>query len=446
MDRKTPLLWDMVNQWVMRCGVRRICRVYRIVKPMPELRLYNQAVPFGVWCMRSQYVQQQSQFNQAGGRVPSRGVAGKLCGRLPVVALLFLLASLAGALAPGIDVMAQNQQPSTSANASGIKPSLTVQLLAVAEQSMADTLQVNGSIAPWQEMSVGSETSGLRVSEVLAEVGQSVRKGQVLARFDAESVQADLLAAQAALMEAQASVDNAKATADMVRSIKEPGALSQQQINETFAAEKLAQARLKSAQAQLRLREIRLKNTTLTAPDDGVIVGRQITIGKISNPGEEFFKLVRKGRLEWRAELSDKDLSRVNPGLQVSIDSPLGPVAGTVRMVSPSVDPQSRVGLVYVDLAAGNHGLKAGMYVKGKLTLGKQNALIVPQTALMDRDGFSYVFKVAADTSRAQRVKVNVGSRQGDKVEIKSGLKAGDKIVQSGVAFLADGDLVKVLP
>lgn len=332
------------------------------------------------------------------------------------------------------------------ASSAGARPSLSVTLIKVAAQNLDDTLQVNGSVAPWQEMSVGSEVSGLRVSEVLAEVGQSVKKGQVLARFDAESVQADLFAAQAALMEAQANLDNAKATADMVRSIKEQGALSQQQINDTLAAEKLAQARFKSAQAQLRLREIRLRNTVLAAPDDGLIVSRQISVGKISNPGEEFFKLVRKGRLEWRAELSDKDLGRIKAGQSAWIEAPGGPVEGKVRVVSPSVDVQSRVGLVYVDFPSGKHGLRSGMYTRGRLTLGTQNALIVPQTALMDRDGFSYVFKVAAETSRAQRIKVQVGARQGDKVEIKSGLKAGDQIVQSGAAFLADGDLVKVLP
>ncbi|MDH4395087.1 MAG: efflux RND transporter periplasmic adaptor subunit [Limnobacter sp.] len=376
-------------------------------------------------------MQQQDQFNKA-----SRWLVSNVTSMAAWVAISVSL----GVLAP-----AHAQSP-PAVSPSAAKPSLSVQLLTVSAQNLDDTLQVNGSIAPWQEMSVGSEASGLRVTEVLAEVGQSVKKGQVLARFDAETIQADLLAGQAALMEAQASLDNAKATADMVRSIKEPGAISQQQINETFAAEKLAQARLKSAQAQVRLREIRLKNTALTAPDDGLIVSRQISIGKISNPGEEFFKLVRKGRLEWRAELSDKDLTRVKPGQTVQIDSAQGPVQGKVRVVSPSVDTQSRVGLVYVDFPSANNSLKAGMYVKGKLTLGNQNSLIVPQTALMDRDGFSYVFKVAADTSRAQRIKVQVGARQGDKVEIKSGLKAGDKIVQSGVAFLADGDLVKVLP
>ena len=116
------------------------------------------------------------------------------------------------------------QQAPASTPTSAAKPSLSVQLQTVASQNLDDTLQVNGSIAPWQEMSVGSEASGLRVTEVLGEVGQTVKKGQVLARFDAETIQADLLAAQAAVMEAQASLDNAKATADMVRSIKEPGA------------------------------------------------------------------------------------------------------------------------------------------------------------------------------------------------------------------------------
>lgn len=333
----------------------------------------------------------------------------------------------------------------TSNPKAAVKPALSVQLTEAKSRNLTVSIQANGAVAPWQELVVGSLTSGLRVEEIGVEVGQVVKKGQVLARLEDDSVRADLAVAQATLMEAQANLDDLRATADMVRQLDAPGALSQQQINQAFANEKLALARLKSAQAQVAQQELRLKNTRLLAPDDGVVSSRSLVVGKIANPGEEFFRLIRRGRLEWRAELSDADLARVRKGQAAVVRLDAQSIRGTVRAVSPAVDSQARVGLVYVDLPSTATGLRAGAYVSGQLELGQQPCLAIPATAVVERDGFSAVYKVNTQTNRVQRIKVQLGSRQGDWVEVRSGLTAGDQVVQSGVAFLADGDLVKVV-
>lgn len=351
--------------------------------------------------------------------------------------LCILSATLWGHLG---SVEAQTASPSGA-----VKPALSVQLVEVKSKNLVVSIQANGLIAPWQELVVGSLTSGLRVDSIQAEVGQTVKKGQVLARLEDETVRADLAIAQASVLEAQASLDDAQATANMVRSLDAPGALSQQQINQALAAEKLAQARLKSAQAQVRLQELRLKNTQLLAPDDGIVYARQVVVGKIANPGEEFFRLIRQGRLEWRAELSDLDLNRVRKGQTAAVAVDGKTLRGQVRAVAPAVDNQARVGLVYVDMPREAQALRAGAYVSGLLELGQQPCLAIPTTAVIERDGFSAVYKVNSETNRVQRIKVQLGARQGDFVEVRTGLKAGDKVVQSGVAFLADGDLVKVV-
>jgi HlyD family secretion protein len=111
-------------------------------------------------------------------------------------------------------------------------------------------------------------------------------------------------------------------------------------------------------------------------------------------------------------------------------------------MVAPTVDPQTRNALVYVDLPA-HPDLRAGMFARGEFLLGQSDALTVPQEALVVREGFTYLFVLGAD-QRVQRLKVQPGRRAGERVEILSGLDAGAPVVVRGAGFLNDGDLVRV--
>ncbi|MEO5794635.1 MAG: efflux RND transporter periplasmic adaptor subunit, partial [Rhodoferax sp.] len=187
----------------------------------------------------------------------------------------------------------------------------------------------------------------------------------------------------------------------------------------------------------------RLKNTQVLAPDSGVISARSATVGAVLGSGTELFRMVRQGRLEWRAEVTAAELGRVRVGGSATVRAADGTrVQGKVRMVAPTVDVQTRAGLVYVDLPAS--ALKAGMYATGDFVLGKSNALTVPQTAVVVRDGFSYVYRVNAD-SRVAQLKVQTGRQVGDRVEITSALPADARLVAIGGGFLADGDLVRVV-
>ena len=154
--------------------------------------------------------------------------------------------------------------------------------------------------------------------------------------------------------------------------------------------------------------------------------------------------MIRQGRLEWRAEVPSADLAAVKAGQTVLVTPPnLAPIKGRVRMVGPTVDPQTRNGLVYVDLAPGG-GAKAGMFARGEFEIGAGSGLTLPQSAVVLRDGFSYVHRVGPD-SRIQEVKVRVGRRNAERIEIVEGLTADAQVVASGGAFLADGDTVKVV-
>ena len=323
------------------------------------------------------------------------------------------------------------------------RPALTVQTAPPQRTAMAQRLVANGNVAAWQEASIGAESNGLRLTEVRVNVGDSVKAGQVLATFAAEMVQADVAQARASLLEAKAHAAEAASNAERARTLQASGALSAQQIEQYTTAAQAAQARVEAAQALLQAQQLRLQHTQVRAPDHGVISARSATVGAVVGAGTELFRMVRKGRLEWRAEVTATELGRLRPGTAAQVTAASGAsVQGQLRMVAPTVDPQTRNALVYVDLPA-HPDLRAGMFARGEFLLGQSDALTVPQDALVVREGFTYLFVLGAD-QRVQRLKVQPGRRAGERVEILSGLDAGAPVVVRGAGFLNDGDLVRV--
>lgn len=333
------------------------------------------------------------------------------------------------------------------------KAALTVSIVQAHSTTLPIKLSANGGVAAWQEASIGAEVSGLRIAEINAAVGYQVKRGQVLASFATESVQAEVALARASLAEAKANAADATLNAERARAVQASGAISAQQFNQYLTQEQTAKARMDSASAQLDFQLLRLKHTQVIAPDFGIISARSATVGSVVGAGTELFKLIRQGRLEWRAEVTSSELARIPVGSAVTVTAPGGvKFKGKVRMLSPTVDAQTRNGLVYVDLigpvdagAAPVGAFKPGMYAKGEFELGSSSALTVPQSAVVVRDGFSYVYRVGPDNLVSQ-LKVQTGRMVGDHLEIKTGVGPDDKLVASGGSFLSQGDLVKVVP
>lgn len=330
------------------------------------------------------------------------------------------------------------------------KPALTVSLTQPVQTAIPMTLLANGSVAAWQEASVGSEVNGLRVQELHGQVGDTVKRGQLLATLSSDGVQADLALARATLAEARALAAEAHANAERARAVQGTGALSAQQISQFLTSEMTAKARVDSAQAQLDAQQLRLRYTRIVAPDAGIISARTASVGAVVGAGNELFRLIRQGRLEWRGEVTAAELGRIKPGTPVTLTAPGGDTAqGRVRLVAPTVDAQTRNGLVYVDFAAPQvkgrtSTFKPGVFSQGQLALGQVTALTVAQTAVVVRDGFSYVYRVDAQ-NRVHQLKVKTGAQVGDQVELREGASANDALVARGASFLSDGDWVKVV-
>lgn len=324
------------------------------------------------------------------------------------------------------------------------KPALTVTVARPSTETWPQRHQANGTVAPWQEAIIGAEIGGLKLSEVLVNVGDVVQRGQLLARFSDDTVKNDLAQQEAAVKEAEANLAQAKLNIERARALEPTGSISRQDIigYETQAA--TTAARLASSKAMLAAQQLRLGYTRVVASDDGTISSRTATVGSVAGPGAELFRLIRQNRLEWRGEMRADDLARGRPGQVVEFTRGDGTTfQGKVRQVGPTVDATTRLGLVYVDLPAGS-GLKPGMFVSAMVVQGAAPALVVPQDAIVVRDGFHYAFRVGTG-DRVNKVKLTLGRRHGDRVELVNGLKAEDRVVSTGASFLNEGDLVRIV-
>jgi RND family efflux transporter MFP subunit len=320
---------------------------------------------------------------------------------------------------------------------------LTVALATPRREDWPRTIAAQGNIAAWQEASVGAELAGYRVTAVHVNVGDRVRKGQTLATVNAEPVAAGVAQMRASVAEADAVLAEAKANAVRSRDLAAKGFLSAQAATQAATAEQTAAARLEAARARLQAEEVRLAQTRVVAPDDGTISARSATVGSLTTPGQDMFRLIRGDRLEWRAEVTASELASLAPGMTATLRLPDGSeVSGKVRAIAPTVDPATRTAIVYVDLPEGSPA-RAGMFARGTVALGRAPALTLPQTAVVQREGFSYVFRVDGD--RVAQVKVATGRRAGDRVEIVDGLAPDARVVATGAGFLADGDVVRVV-
>jgi RND family efflux transporter MFP subunit len=348
-----------------------------------------------------------------------------------------LAASLLGAAA--LVSSADDNKPGATS-----KPALTVTLANPVREEWPGVFSASGNIVAWQEAIIGAEVNGLRIADVLVNVGDRVKKGQALARFAPETVEADNAQAAANVAEAEAALAEAEANAERAKTLENSGALSAQQIQQFSTAAKTAAARLVAARAAQKASAVRLANTEVRAPDSGTISARQATVGQVVMAGQDLFRMVRKNRLEWRGEVTASELNKIAVGQRVTVFTPANQaLPGTVRVIAPTIDPTTRNVQVMVDLDNTSGVAKAGMFARGEFALPGTNALTVPRESIVLRDGHAYVFVLGAGNRVAQK-KVKTGRLNGSKHEIIDGLAPDANVVAKGAGFLNDGDLVAV--
>lgn len=336
---------------------------------------------------------------------------------------------------------AADNGPAAAASAPSV---LTVEVASPTTLQWPQTLQANGALAAWQEVIVAPETGGLRIAELAVDVGTRVKRGQLLARLADESLQNDLHKQQAVVAQAQATLDQAVSNVQRAKVAENSGGLSAQTIEQYRITEATSRAALASAKADLDATQLKLRQTRIVAPDDGIVSTRTGVLGNVVSAGTELFRLVRQSRVEWRAEVDARQLALIKEGQRARVTLPTGQaVDGKVRLVAPVLSTDTGRALVYVALPT-DSAARVGMFATGTVELPATAALTLPQSALVSRDGRDYVYTVDSG-GKAHSVVVTVGRRQQQRVELLGGLPANARIVAGGGAFLSDGAQVTVV-
>ncbi|MFW1762256.1 efflux RND transporter periplasmic adaptor subunit [Acinetobacter calcoaceticus] len=320
---------------------------------------------------------------------------------------------------------------------------LSVQVVSPKTQIWENTISATGPIAAWQEIIVSPEISGYKIAQLYVDVGDHVKKGQLLLKLADDSLNADLRKQQANLRQNQVSLQQAVSNLKRAKIIGAGGALSDQQLEEYRINVESAQASVASAQADVDSTQLKRSQTQIYAIDNGVVSSKSAVLGNVVSSGTELYRMIRQGRLEWRPEVDAKQIDSIQIGQKVNLSLSNGQqLNGVVRSIGPALSNSTGRSSLYVSLNSGN--AHVGMFANGKISVGKSEANTIPQSALVMRDGRSYIYLVGQD-QRVKSVVVETGRRVGQDVEILSALASNTHIVEKGGAFLSEGVKVKIL-
>lgn len=357
-------------------------------------------------------------------------------GRMGIAAL----AAIVVAVATIVVVRSSSSEPEIARDA---PVALTVTAKTLEADEIARSVAANGTIHPWQEIIIGPEVGGYRVEQVMVDVSDRVRRGQELVRLAGDMPASDVASKKANVLQAEATLENAVSAYKRAQSLSSSGVLSASDLDKLRSEETAARARVEVAKADLEGAELKLRYTHVTAPDDGVISVRNVSIGQIAQTGAEMLRMIRKGRVEWRAEIPESRMREIKVGQAVRLTTADGTqLDGKVRTVAPTIESTTRAGLVYVDIASA--AAKPGMFAHGEIVLEHSSAQMTPLASVVIQDGYSYVF-VLSDEHTVQRRRIQTGLVKGDAIEIVSGVQPGERIVDKGAGFLKDGDRVNVV-
>jgi RND family efflux transporter MFP subunit len=306
------------------------------------------------------------------------------------------------------------------------------------------SVTASGTVSAWEEVPVGAETGGLTAIGVYVEEGTYVRQGQLLVKLNDEVLQAQLRQQEAGVASAEANAAREDAALARAEELRGRGFLSQASLDSATANQRSARAQLSAAQAALSETRTRLNQTSIRAPVAGLISSRSVTRGQIVQPGTELFRMVRDGRLELDAEIPEAELRLVRSGMTATIASEQAAGAtGRVRIVTPEVNAQTRLGIARIALSPGS-GLRPGMFARAAIDVGAQPAVVVPADAVVFREGKAGVYTIGAGNA-VRFNPVTTGARNGTQIQIVSGLDANQRVVVQGAGFHGEGDVVTVV-
>lgn len=337
---------------------------------------------------------------------------------------------------------------------------------------IAEHIGLTGTLVPREEVLVSPQIGDVAVTEILAEEGDRVAAGQVLARLARDQLdtslaqnaattaraEASIAQARAAIIEADASKVQADLALARTRDLASHGNAARETLEQRQAAAQTAAARLEvnqsllraagadlaMAHAQRRELEVKLDHTELRAPVAGIVSRRTARLGAmVQGSGEPLFRLIENGTVELEADVPETLLARLRPGQTAAVATASGDRTGSVRLVSPEVSRATRLGRVRVAIE-GAGSLVIGSFARATVEVARHEGVLAPLSAVLFQPGGAVV-QVVHDGVVETR-KVTVGLRAEGQAEIAEGLQQGEEVVAISGTFIRGGDRVTAIP
>lgn len=320
---------------------------------------------------------------------------------------------------------------------------LTVESVSPVAIDVKNSLSTNGVIAAKQTAQVGARLSGVAIESVAVQVGDFVKKGQVLAVLDDLAIHEQVAQAQADLEQAMVNHEQAMTDLQRIEPLLEMDAVSRQQVDIQRTAVKQAQTAINHAKARLNTAKNQMTNTKVIAPVSGIISDKQAHVGMVVS-GSPLFTIITDGKLEWQATLTSVQANLVNVGTKAVLTVANNPITAVVEKLSPTANDKREV-IAHVSLPVGS-GVKAGVYQTGELILGEKAGFGIPKSSLVIEDGQAHIWQLMPTDDGLHKVAKVLIDVQGYQGELAIADVSSDVLmVKQGASFLNDGDVVKVV-
>lgn len=318
-----------------------------------------------------------------------------------------------------------------------------VSVVEIGYRPLGGGVTATGALVPRQEAAVAADVAGYRVTHLYADVGDYVKAGAPLAALDASVLSAQVAQQEAAAAQADVQARLAEAEAARVRGLDKEGVLSVEQVEQRQSQAKAARAAANAQAAGAREARTRLAHLTIRAPVSGLIIERTVRPGDLSGgAASPWFRMAQGGQIELAAQVDQESLGDIHPGQSVQVSLPGDQTAqGVVRLVSPAIDPQTRLAVVRITLPV-RSDIRAGGFGRANFSSAGKPVLAAPEASIRyDADGASVM--VVGSDNKVSQVKVSTGARGGGYVQLTQGPPAGSRILAKAASLVLPGDVVK---
>lgn len=337
-------------------------------------------------------------------------------------------------------------------------------------RELVDRIVATGTVQAVEEVQIQPQVEGLQIKSLEADVGDTVAANAVVARLNEDTLvlersqlvanrakaEAALAQYRAQLVEAEASLVEAQRQSERSTRLEATGSVSASQKEQATTALASATARVETARQAITVAEadikvvdsqiadtdLRLARTEVKSPVAGTISVRNARIGAIaSGSGQPLFTVIRDGQIELVADVPENDILRLQDGQKaaVTVAGSAEPLSGSIRLVSPVVDPVTRLGSVHIALDD-DAAARAGMYGSASIVVREAKGVALPLSAINTENGKTTVRKVSDGT--VQMVEIKTGIQDGAFIQVTEGLAEGDKVVAKAGVFVRDGDRI----